>query len=121
MFQAPAASVANQPKLGSCSRLHRCVNRLQGFILLSNPVQRIERDDHVELLAVRQTASVSDLKAQVRVSRSIIVTRCECNHLLRRIYPQDRSIGDPGSDLRRDLSIAAADIKNSLRALEIKQ
>jgi hypothetical protein len=54
MFQALAPRFADHSKLGARPRLHCSVNQLQGFILLRNPMQRIEGDDHVELFAVPQ-------------------------------------------------------------------
>ena len=92
MFQALALSFANHSKLGVRPRLHCSANRLQGFLLLRNPMQRIEGDDHIEVFAVRQAASVRDFKAEVWANRSMIVTRCEFDHLVRRIDAKDRGV-----------------------------
>ncbi len=84
-------------------------------------MQRIEGDDQVELFAVRQAARVRDFKAEVWVNRSIIVTRCEFNHVVRRIDANDRGVWDPGGNFRRDLSVSAADVENVTRPVQVEQ
>ena len=73
MFQAVPCTLPNEPKLGAGSRLHGSANGLHGLVLFRNPVQRIERDDEVELLAVSQFASVSHLETEVGMSRRGVV------------------------------------------------
>src|SRR5262249_46954580 len=46
---------------------HGVADGAQGRGLVPHPVERVERDDEIEGLAVRQAGGVTDLEAQVRV------------------------------------------------------
>src|SRR5262249_45086347 len=85
VFEAFAWAAGDQPQKGPSSRLQGRPNRGKCRLLLQNPVQGIEGNDEVEFVPVGQTASVGDLKAEVRVSWRTEPARRECNHIVRRI------------------------------------
>src|SRR6266545_2690772 len=90
-------------------------------ILFGNPVQRIKRNHEIKRLLERQTASVCHLKSKVGPRRRTEVALCEANHVPRRIDPDHRTSRDARGDFCGDLSVAASDIKDSLRVLKIEQ
>src|SRR5437764_11233121 len=94
---------------------------LERRLLLRYPVQRIKGNYEIELALEWQTASIRHLKAQVRQSCRTEVSLRKVNHVLRRIDSRYRTSRDTMSDLRRDLPIAASDIQNPFRPVEIEQ
>jgi len=93
------------------------VNRSKGRILFGNPVQRVKRNDEIELPFEGQGTGVCDLKSKVRAHRRTEVALSESNHVARGIDPDDDSSRRTSGDFRSDFSIAASDIKDMLRAL----
>jgi hypothetical protein len=85
-------------------------------------MQSIERNHEIKLVFERKAASVRHLKSKVGQRRWTEVAPGEANHVSRWIDAYNRApFRSARSDLRCDLPVAAADIKDSFRTLEIEQ
>ncbi len=84
-------------------------------------MQSIERNHEIKLVFERKAASVRHLKSKVGQRRWTEVASGEANHVSRWIDAYDRALRSARSDLCCDLPVAAADIKDPFRTLEIEQ
>src|SRR6266446_6598432 len=121
IFQALACTFRYQAKLRLAPRYQGGTYRTKGSLLLRNPMQSIERNHEIKLVFERKAASVRHLKSKVRQGCRTEVALGEANHVSRRIDTHDRSLRNARSDLCCDLPVAASDIEDSLRTVEIEQ
>jgi len=83
-------------------------------------MQSIERNHEIKLVFERKAASVRHLKTKVGQRRRTEVASGEANHVSRWIDAHDRALRSARSDLCCDLPVAASDIKNPFRTVEIE-
>jgi len=75
-------------------------------------------DYQVELPGKMEIAGISISEGEVGPARKWKPALGEADHLRRAVYSQNRSLGQERGDMGGDLSIAAADIQNSLVSLD---
>src|SRR6266436_1643111 len=121
IFQALACTFRYQAKLRLAPRYKGGTYGTKGSLLLRNPMQSIERNHEIKLVFERQAASVRHLKSNIGQRRGTEVASGEGNHISRWIDAHDRALRSARSDLCGDLPVAASDIKDPFRTVEIEQ
>src|SRR5207253_5748869 len=121
IFQALACTFRHQAKLRLTTRNQGGAYGTKRGLLLRNPMQSIERNHEIKLVFERQAASVRHLKSKVEQRRGTEVASGEGNHVTRRIDAHDRALRSARSDLRGNLPVAASNIKDPFRIVEIEQ
>src|SRR5438477_10588308 len=121
ILHALACTFRYQAKLRLAIRNQGAVYGSKRGLLLRNPMQSIERNHEIKLVFEPQATSVRHLKSKVGQRRWTEVASGEANHVSRRIDTNDRALRSARSNLCCDLPVAAADIKDPLRTLEIEQ
>src|SRR5215471_5358158 len=82
-------------------------------------MERVEGDDEIERVAIRQARGVADREAQVRVVGDEVLAG-ELDHASRRIDAYDRPPREALGDLRGDLAVTATDVEDALRPFQIQ-
>src|SRR5712671_6865820 len=119
-LHALACTFRYQAKLRLAPRYQGGTYRTKGSLLHRNPMQSIERNHEIKLVFERKAASVRHLKTKVGQRRWTEVASGEANHVSRWIDAYNRTLRSARSYLCCDLPVAAADIKDSFRTLEIE-
>jgi hypothetical protein len=83
-------------------------------------MQSIERNHKIKLIFERKAASVRHLKTKVGQHRWTEVASGEANHVSRWIDAYNRALRSARSDLCCDLPVAASDIKDPFRTVEVE-
>ena len=89
--------------------------------MFRHPVQRVEGNNQIEFVPVGQLANVGDLEPEVGVRGDREMTRREGNHVARWVHAEHRAARHTLGNRGRNLSIAATDVENPLRAAERQQ
>ena len=114
VLEALAWSLGHELEERPAGRLQRFTDAAKRGVLIAHPVERIERDDEIELAAKGQGRGVAYREGEVRILGFGKVCLGKVDHVGRGIDAEDRSAPEAPRDLRGDPAVAAADVQDPL-------
>src|SRR5262245_13440561 len=120
IFQTLALAFRHKTEQRLTVGRHRRAYGAESRILIGNPVERIEGDDAIEFAPEEQEASVCHFESKVGPQCGTEVARSEGDHVPRGIDAYHRTPRNARGDRRRNLAVAASDVENPLRTLELE-